>query len=418
MRRVMIIQSHTLLPKSAFDVPNHGHDRIVSMPDMHVYLDHAATTPMDPGVIDVMLPHLSDTFGNPSSVHRWGQQADAIVETSRRGIASLMGCSAEEIVFTACGSESDNLALRGAAFAARSNRGATRILTTPVDHPAVLRTAEQLASQFGFRLEMVPVDEHGLVSADTLAARLDEDVALVSIIYANNEIGTINPIPALAQVCRMRSIPFHTDAVQAASQLPIDVDALGVDLMSIGAHKFYGPKGIGALYVRKGTAITPTLTGGSQEQGLRAGTENTPLIVGIHEALRITADRRDSDNPRFAGFRDQIISSVLEMIPDSRLTGHPSNRLPNHASFVFQGIEGNQLLASLDLAGFACSSGSACKSGDPQPSRVLHALGIDDQWIMGSLRVSIGRSTTSDQVHRFIESLPGIVERLRAPGIS
>jgi cysteine desulfurase len=388
------------------------------MPEMRVYLDHAATTPTDPRVIDVMLPHLSNSFGNPSSIHRWGQQADAIVEKSRRGVADLMGCSPEEVVFTACGSESDNLALRGTALAAQSERGATRILTTPVDHPAVLQSAEQLAFLSGFHLELLPVDEHGRVSPDILASRLDEDVALVSIIYANNEIGTINPIPELAHLCRVHSIPFHTDAVQAASQLPIDVDELGVDLMSIGAHKFYGPKGIGALYVRKGTPVTPTLTGGSQEQGLRAGTENTPHIVGIHEALRITADRRDSDNLRFADLRDQIITSVLDMIPDSRLTGHPSVRLPNHASFVFRGIEGNQLVASLDLAGFACSSGSACKSGDSQPSKVLQALGFDDQWIMGSLRVSLGRSTSPDEVHRFIQSLPRIVERLRAQGIS
>ncbi len=385
---------------------------------MHVYLDHAATTPIDPGVIDVMLKHMSNTFGNPSSVHRWGQQAEAVVGTSRRGLADLFGCSAEEIVFTACGSESDNLALRGAAYAAKSNRGATRILTTPVDHPAVLQTATELVSLSDFQLELLPVDEHGRVSPDKLAARLDEDVALVSIIYANNEIGTINPISELARVCRMRSIPFHTDAVQAASQLPIDVRELGIDLMSIGAHKFYGPKGIGVLFVRKGTPIIPILTGGSQEQGLRAGTENTPLIAGIFEALRITADRRDSDNLRFADLRDQIITSVLEGIPDSRLTGHPSDRLPNHASFVFRGIEGNQLLAALDLAGFACSSGSACKSGDPQPSKVLQAIGLDDEWIMGSLRVSIGRSTTSDEVHRFIETLPKIIDRLRAQGIS
>ena len=379
----------------------------------HVYLDHAATTPADPRVLEAMLPYFQETFGNPSSIHRWGQAAEAAVEDARRSVARVLGCSPEEIVFTSCGSESDNLALRGAALAERELRQATHLLTTPVEHPAVLRTARHLAEHAGFELEMIPVDGDGRVDPKTLESRLRSGTALVSVIYANNEIGTINPIRELAAVCRARGIPFHTDAVQAASQLEVEVGELGVDLMSLGAHKFYGPKGAGALYVRQGIGLVPAQTGGSQEHGLRAGTHNVPLIVGMAEALRLTDLERETQAEHFRMLRDRLIAGVLEGIPEARLTGHPTERLPNHASFVFRGLDGNALVAALDMAGYGCSSGSACKTGSPEPSEVLTATGLPREWALGSLRVTVGRRTTIADIDGLLEVLPGMVARLR-----
>jgi len=379
----------------------------------HVYLDHAATTPADPRVLEAMLPYFQETFGNPSSIHRWGQAAEAAVEDARRSVAKALACSPEEIVFTSCGSESDNLALRGAALAERELRQATHLLTTPVEHPAVLRTARHLAEHAGFELEMIPVDGGGRVDPKTLESRLRSGTALVSVIYANNEIGTINPIRELAAVCRARGIPFHTDAVQAASQLEVEVGELGVDLMSIGAHKFYGPKGVGALYFRQGTRLVPAQTGGSQEHGLRAGTHNVPLIVGMAEALRLTDLERETQAEHFRMLRDRLIAGVLEGIPGARLTGHRTERLPNHASFVFRGLDGNALVAALDIAGYGCSSGSACKTGSPEPSEVLTAVGLPREWALGSLRVTVGRRTTITDIDGLLEALPGIVARLR-----
>ncbi|MEW6567559.1 MAG: cysteine desulfurase family protein [Chloroflexota bacterium] len=383
------------------------------MPGRSVYLDHAATTPLDERVLEAMLPYFTREFGNPSSIHRWGQRAEAAVEEARRTLAELLGASPDEIVFTSCGSESDNLALRGVCRAEHVRRGARHLLTTPVEHHAVLRTARQLAELEGFELELLPVDEFGRVAPAVVEERLRADTALVSVIFANNEIGSVNPIADLAQVCRRHGIPFHTDAVQAASQLEIDVGWLGVDLLSIGAHKFYGPKGIGALYVRRGTPIVPVQTGGGQESDLRAGTLNVPLIVGMAEALRRTDELRPEMNLRFQRLRDRIVEDILVQIPEARLTGHPSERLPNHASFVFRGIDGNALLAALDLAGFACSSGSACKTGDPEPSEVLTALGLPRDWALGSLRVTVGRATSDEDIAAFLAALPPILTRLR-----
>lgn len=360
-----------------------------------------------------MAPYFESAYGNPSSVHGWGQQAEAALEEARASIASVLGCAPDEVIFTSGGSESDNLALRGAAFAERERRGAGHILTCPVEHDAVLRTAEQLGRIHGFALELLPVDGHGRVSAEDLAQRIRPDTAVVSVIYANNEIGTINPIAELAAVCRAQGVPFHTDAVQAASQLPIHVGRLGVDLMSLGAHKFYGPKGVGVLYVRRGTHLVPTQTGGAHEAGLRAGTPNVPLIVGLAAALEIVDEEREAHNPRFARHRDRILTEVIRTVPEARTTGHPTERLPNHASFVFHQVDGNQLLAALDLAGYAVSSGSACKTGDPEPSQVLLALGLPSSWAMGSLRVTVGRATSDPAVERFLQALPPIVHRLR-----
>jgi cysteine desulfurase len=383
------------------------------VPGPGAYLDHAATTPVDPRVLAAMLPYFSETYGNPSSVHTCGQQAEAAVESARASVASVLNCPASEVIFTGCGSESDNLALRGAAFAERERRGADRLLISPVEHAAVLRTARQLEQRFTFHIDWLRVDRYGCVAPEELRAKLSPATAVVSIVYANNEVGSINPISALAAECLTMEIPFHTDAVQAASQLPIDVQALRADLLALGAHKFYGPKGVGALYVKAGLSLLPWLTGGSQERGLRAGTHNVPLIIGLAEALRLTSLERPQRNTHMAALRDRIIRQVLERVPDAQLTGHPTERLPNHASFVFRGVDGNALLAALDLEGFACSSGSACKAGTPEPSEILLALGLPPSLALGSLRVTVGKDTRSDDVDRFLDVLPQIVNRLR-----
>jgi cysteine desulfurase len=379
-----------------------------------IYLDHAATTPVDPRVLEAMLPYFSSEYGNPSSVHTFGRQAEKGLEQARRTVAELLNCAPDEIIFTGCGSESDNLAVRGGALAAREQRGARHVITTPIEHPAVIATARHLRDHFGFELTELPVDREGRVSADDVARALRPDTALVAVMYANNEIGTVEPVAEIAAVCRERGVPFHTDAVQAASQLDVDVQKLGANTLAIGAHKFYGPKGVGALYVRKGSPLLPTLTGGSHEHGVRAGTQNVPYIVGLAEALKITVAEREtpSGNAKFHALRERIIEGVLNAIPDSALTGHRAERLPNHASFVFRGIDGNELLMHLDLAGIAASSGSACKTGDPAPSEVLLALGLTPEWALGSLRLTVGRQTTDAHVDRLLEVLPGIVKKL------
>jgi cysteine desulfurase len=378
-----------------------------------IYLDYAATTPVDPRVLQVMQPYFSETFGNPSSIHQYGQKAEAALENARQTIAQTMHCLPEEIIFTSCGTESDNLALRGSAFLARQERGANHILISPVEHHAVSRTAEQLASLHGFELEYLPVDRYGRTSVEDVASCLRSDTAVVSVIYANNEIGTINQISSLAKLCRSRGVIFHTDAVQAAGYLSVDVSSLNTDLISIGAHKFYGPKGIGALYIRKGLKLLPAQTGGGQEYGYRSGTQNIPYIVGMGEALRLAQVEKESRISSLMPLRDHLVGMVLEEIPDVQLTGHPQERLPNHASFLFKGVDGNALLMMLDMEGFACSSGSACKTGTPEPSDVLTSLGITHDWALGSLRVTLGLYTTSAEIEAFLEVLPEVVSRLR-----
>lgn len=382
----------------------------------HVYLDYAATTPVDPRVLQAMLPYFNETFGNPSSIHRYGQKAEAALENARQAIADTMHCLPAEIIFTSCGTESDNLAIRGAAFHARKERGANHILISPVEHHAVSRTAEQLASLHGFELEYLPADHHGRISAEDVASCLRPDTAIVSVIYANNEIGTINPISNIGQLCRSRGIAFHTDAVQAAGYLSMDVSSLNTDLISLGAHKFYGPKGIGALYVRRGISVLPSQTGGTQEYGLRAGTQNIPYIVGMAEAFRLAQAEKQDRISSLEPLRDHLIGSVLEEIPESQLTGHPQARLPNHASFLFKGVDGNALLTMLDMEGFACSSGSACKTGSPEPSDVLTSLGLTRDWALGSLRVTLGMYTTPSEIEAFLLVLPSVIAKLRKLG--
>jgi len=385
-----------------------------TLPESRIYFDYAATTPVDPRVVEAMRPYFDRFFGNPSSVHQFGQQAEAALEAARETTASALSCQAEEIVFTSCGTESDNLALRGAAFQQKRERGATHLLVSPVEHHAVTHTVRQLASEFGFDLEFLPVDAYGQVNPQDVADRIKVSTAVVSVIFANNEIGTVNPVAAIGEICRERGVIFHTDAVQAAAHLPIDLSQAPVDLMAIGAHKFYGPKGVGALYVRKGVRLLPAQTGGSQEFGLRAGTQNVPYIVGMAEGLRLARAEMDQRTAMLVPLRDRIIGRVLEEIPASRLTGHPVRRLPNHASFVFEGVDGNLLLMMLDNAGFACSSGSACKTGDPEPSDVLTAIGLPRDWALGSLRITLGMSSNPIDVDRLMAALPDLVRQARS----
>ena len=379
-----------------------------------IYLDYSATTPVDPRVLEAMAPYFSTSFGNPSSVHRYGQQAEAAIDAARETVAQVLNCRPEEIVFTSCGSESDNLAIRGAAYAMREKTGAKWILASRAEHPAITKTLKHLERYEGFLIEWLDTDKHGFVTPETVKQALCDQTALVSVMYANNEIGTINRIKDLAEVCHANGILFHTDAVQAAAYLPVDVNALGVDMLSLGAHKFYGPKGVGALYVRKGTPLVSHLTGGGQEFNLRAGTQNVPYIVGFAEALLLTHAEREQRTAHVRPLRDRIIGAVLESIPEAQLTGDLEQRLPHHASFAFKDVDGNLLLTLLDAAGFACSSGSACKTGNPEPSEVMNAIGLTREWGLGSLRVTLGAQTTPADVDAFLNALPGLVEKARA----
>ncbi len=379
-----------------------------------VYLDYAATTPVDERVVQAMLPYFSEIFGNPSSIHFYGQQAEAALEDSRRVVADCLHARTEEIIFTACGTESDNLALRGVAFSQQKRKNASHILISPVEHHAVSQTARQLADEHGFVLEFLPVDECGMVDPADVEAMIRPDTALVSIIYANNEIGTINPVAEIGAICHRRGIPFHTDAVQAAAHFQIDVQADQVDLLAIGAHKFYGPKGVGALFVRRETPVVAVETGGKQENNLRAGTQTIPYIVGLAEAFRLAGENYAPSMDRLVPLRNYLVERVIATIPRARLTGHPTLRLPNHASFVFEKVDGNLLLMILNEAGFACSSGSACKTGTPEPSDVLTAIGLSHSWALGSLRLTMGRQTVPEHIEKLLQVLPSLVEKARS----
>jgi cysteine desulfurase len=378
-----------------------------------IYLDYSATTPVDGRVVEAMMPFFSTSFGNPSSVHRYGQVAEAAIDSAREMVASILHCRPDEIVFTSCGSESDNLAIRGAAYAMRERTGARWILASRAEHPAITNTLKHLEKYEGFLIEWLDVDERGRVTPEIVAKAICAGTAVVSVMYANNEIGTVNPIREIAEICRANNIPFHTDAVQAAAYLPVNVQELDVDMMSLGAHKFYGPKGVGALYVRRGTPLISHLTGGGQEFNLRAGTQNVPYIVGLAEALRLTNDEREQRVAHVRPLRDQIIGTILETIPDSRLTGDMESRLPHHASFAFKNVDGNLLLTLLDAAGFACSSGSACKTGNPEPSEVMNAIGLSREWGLGSLRVTLGKHTMPEHIESFLDALSPLVEKAR-----
>lgn len=380
-----------------------------------IYLDHAATTPVAPAVLAAMQPYFSELYGNPSSIHRVGRRANVALEQARRTVAEAIGALPKEIIFTSGGTEGDNAALRGIALARRAATGANRIITSPIEHHAVLHTAFDLRDHFGFDLTLLPVDRDGLIAPSELERALGDghDIAVVSIMLANNEIGVIQPLAALGELCRALGVPLHTDAVQAAGKLALDVTELGVDALSTSGHKFYGPKGVGFLYLRHGTPYLPLLTGGSHEGNRRAGTENVPLIVGMAQAFVLVEAERAAESARLRVLRDQLIGGILEEVADVYLTGAPEPRLPNLASFVLRGVEAEGVLIALDLAGIAASSGSACTSAAQQPSHVLEALGITAPDAHGGLRFSLGRSTTVDDIRYVLEKLPQIVTQLR-----
>ncbi|MEQ8673354.1 MAG: cysteine desulfurase family protein [Aggregatilineales bacterium] len=377
-----------------------------------VYLDYSATTPVDPRVVDVMMPYFSEVYGNSSSSHSFGRKAEQAIEESRETIAKILNCQPSEVVFTSGGSESDNLAIRGAAWTRRQLGQGQHIVTTPVEHSAVSKTMAQLADVMGFEHTVLPIDALGMVDPEEFTTACKSGTTIASVIYANNEVGSINPIPQLADQARAHDVWFHTDAVQAAGQLTLDVKALGVDLMSISAHKFYGPKGVGALYIRDGINLTSSQTGGSHEEGRRAGTLNTPFIVGMATALKLAYDELDTHNTHYRAMRDMLVEGIQTGLPQAQFTGHPENRLPSHASFIFEGLDSSTLLMHLDMKGIAASGGSACKTGNPEPSGVLLSMGFEPQQSLGSLRLTVGRSTTADEVNYAVDVIVETVKKL------
>ncbi len=381
------------------------------MEKQYVYLDHSATTAIHPDVLEAMMPYLTDEYGNPNSLHRYGQRAQRAIEKARRQVAAVLNCSPREIAFTGCGTESDNLAIRGVAFALREK--GRHLITTPIEHKAVLQTVKQLEEQFGFEVTYLPVDAYGRVSVDDVPNTIRPDTILVSVMYANNEIGTIQPIADIGALCRERGVVFHTDAVQAGGYLPLDVDALNVDLMALSGHKFHAPKGVGVLYVRRRTPWLSTMTGGGQEHGMRSGTQNVAGIVGLGAAIEIAHTDRDAKNARLRAMRDHLVGAILEQVDDVQLTGHPTERLPGHASFVVGNVDADSLLLGLDLEGVAASSGSACSSGAITPSHVLSAIGATKREAMSALRLTLGDDNTEEEVAYAAEVVPRVIQRLR-----
>lgn len=377
-----------------------------------IYLDHAATTPVRPEVLDAMLPYFSDRFGNPSSIHVHGRNALQALDQARQSVAESLGCSDREVIFTGSGSESDNLAIRGVAFAHRDQ--GNHLITSQIEHHAVLHTSEQLEKHFGFEVTYLPVDGYGLVDPNDVARAITSRTTLISIMVANNEVGTIEPIAEIGRIAREHEVAFHTDAVQAAGTLDLNVDRLNCDLLSLSAHKFYGPKGVGILVVRKGVKLLPMQTGGSQERNRRAATENLAGIVGLATALRLAVTNREANTAHMIQLRDRLIAGVLDRVPGAQLTGHPNQRLANNASFTIPDIAGTEeLLLGLDLQGIAASSGSACTSASLEPSFVLRAMGIPSQVAVGSLRLTLGPENTAEEVDYVLQVLPDLVRRLR-----
>jgi len=376
-----------------------------------VYLDHAATTPTRPDVVKAMLPYFTDAFGNPSSIYSYGQEARGAVEEARAKVAELIGARSEEIIFTSGGTEADNYALKGVAYA--NERKGNHIITTSIEHNAVLEVCRFLGSR-GFKITYLPVDEYGLVDPDDVKRAITGKTILVSIMHANNEVGTIEPVEEIGKIAREAGVYFHTDAVQTVGHIPVNVDALKVDLLAVSAHKFYGPKGVGALYVREGTNLVPFIHGGGQEKKHRAGTENVPAIVGLGKAVEFAGREMDKEAERQAYLRDKLIKGLVEKIDHIRLNGHPTKRLPNNVNVIVDFVEGESLLLSLDSEGICASTGSACGMASPEPSHVLLALGVPPEQAHGSLRFTLGRENTETDVERVLEVLPGIVARLRA----
>lgn len=383
------------------------------MPKQTIYLDHGASTPVHPQVVEAMMPYWTEIYGNPSSYHKFGRSAAIALEKARGSIANQLNAQPNEIVFTGCGSESDNLALRGVMWASRESGRGNHLIISCIEHSAIKNTAIQLRDKFGFELTILPVDEYGRVRLHELEAAIRPTTALISIMAANNEIGTLQPIQAIGRIARQNNVPFHTDAIQAVASKSWDLQTLPIDLMSIAPHKFYGPKGVGILFVRDGIELEPALTGGGQEDGRRAGTENTPYIIGAAEALHLAQENLPETMAHYLTLRDRLISGITSALNhDCILTGHPQERLPHNASFAFRNISGNDLLIHLDMAGIAASSGSACKSGDPKPSATLLALGLGADWTTGGLRLTVGLQNNLDEIDSAVSLIPQIAQKL------
>ena len=382
----------------------------------HIYFDHAGTTPMDERVLEAMLPYFTQLYGNASSVHTVGQEARYALDAARERVARVLNCRNREVVFTSGGTESDNAAIRGGAYALEET--GRHVITTAAEHHAVLHACQMLENR-GWEVTYLPVDDYGRVDPQQVADAIAPETALVSIMYANNEIGTINPIPEISAAVKDRAqalgrtIVMHTDAVQAAGFLDLDVRRLGVDMMSLSGHKFYGPKGVGVLFLRRGVPYLPLITGGGQERERRSGTENVAGIIGLSVALEMADNQREEVGAQCAALRDRIIAEVQRLIPDAILNGHPTDRLPNNVNFSFDGVEGESILLGLDLQGIAASSGSACSSGSLEPSHVLLALGQTADTARGSLRVTLGKYNTDAEVDRLLAVLTGLIGDLR-----
>ncbi|HZW83876.1 MAG TPA: cysteine desulfurase NifS [Candidatus Deferrimicrobium sp.] len=376
-----------------------------------VYLDHSATTPVDPEVAELIMTYYTSKFGNPSSIHAFGREAKKGLEDARQQVATLIGAQPEEIVFTSGGTEADNMALIGAALA--NQKKGNHIITTAVEHHAILDTCKYLEKQ-GFKLTILPVDEDGLLSVEALEKALTQETILVSIMHANNEVGTIQPIEEIGKLLQGKGIIFHVDAVQSLGKIPVNVNDLGVNLLTASSHKIYGPKGVGCLYIRKGTRIQSLVHGGSQERKRRSGTENLPGIVGFGKACELAGQRMEADSAMIADLRDRLMKGIFDKIDHVKLNGHPTKRVPTNLNVSFEFIEGESLLLSLDMKGIAGSSGSACTSGSLDPSHVLLAMGICHEIAHGSLRLTLGRENTVEDIDYVLEVLPEIVTRLRA----
>lgn len=374
-----------------------------------VYFDHAATTPVDPSVLEAMRPYLTEEYGNPSELHRLGREARRAVDAARAAVAAALNAGEREIVFTSGGTEADNLALFGCLEGLEPGH----LMVSAVEHPAVLEPAKALARR-GWAVDVVPVDRDGLVDVEAYEGAFRADTRLVSIMLANNVVGTIEPVSELARIAHEHGALFHTDAVQAVGSVPVDVEALGVDMLSLSGHKLYGPKGVGALYVRRGTRLSPLVHGGGQERRLRSGTENVPGIVGLGAAIALAVDGLAERGAHLAALRDRLVDGVLAAVPEVTRLGHTTQRLPGNAAFAVSYVEGEAMLLRLDQAGIMVSSGSACASGSLEPSHVILALGYRPEEAHGSVRVTLGRENTEDEVDYFLEVFPGIVRTLRA----
>ncbi len=376
-----------------------------------IYLDYAATTPTHPDVVKTMLPYFTNSFGNPSSIYACGQDAKEAIEGARASVAALIGAQDEEIIFTSGGTEADNSALKGVAYASEG-RG-QHIITSSIEHHAILETSHFLETQ-GFEITYLPVDEYGMVDPDDVRRAITDKTIIVSIMHANNEVGTIQPVAEIAKITREAGVYLHTDAVQSVGHVPFTVDELGVDLLSLSAHKLYGPKGVGAFYVRKGTKLVSFMHGGEQEYGRRASTHNVPGIVGLGKAAEIARQETDEEAERVTRFRDKLRNGILKSIDHTRLNGHPQARLPNNLNVSISYAEGEAMCLKLDREGICCSTGSACTSAATEPSHVLAALGLDPLQAHSSLRFSLGKWTTEEEIDRVLEVLPRIVAKLRA----